>query len=173
MDIKARLAEEHSKSLTHKIVASVGNDKERFNELILIFLGDDRRLAQRASWPLSYVLIRYPHLLNPYFDVFIEKLDDGNNHPAIIRNILRVLQEIDIPETYHGVLVDKSFKFILSETQPAAIRAFALTVASRICKPYPELVNELRLILNELAVLPQLPSMRSRLKKALKELAAV
>lgn len=173
MDIRSRLEAEHSKILTTAIVKFVGDDKKRFKELMSIFLEGEYRLTQRAAWPLSYVVIEHPKLLNPYFEKFVKKLETGGNHPAIARNILRVLQEIEIPEKYQGLLIDVSFKFIMNETETAAVRAFAITVAAKICKNYPELKNELLLILKELSVLPQLPSMTSRIKKALKDMKRV
>jgi hypothetical protein len=173
MNIKERLEQEHSKTLTTAIVNYVGEDKKRFKELMQIFLNGEYRLTQRAAWPLSYLAIDHPTLLEPYLDVFIKKLDDEKAHPAVARNILRVLQSIEIPEKHQGHLIDKSFKLIMSEMQPAAIRAFSITVASKISKHYPELKNELLIILNELNALPQLPSMKSRIKMALKELKTV
>jgi len=173
MNIKERLEAEHSKTLTTSIVKFVGDDKKRFKELMDIFLKGEYRLTQRAAWPLSYIVIEHPSLLNPYFEKFIQKLGDPTNHPAIPRNVFRVLQEIEIPEKFQGVLIDLSFKIIMNETEPAAVRAFAITVAAKICKNYPELKNELLIILKELSSLPQLPSMTSRIKKALKELKSL
>ena len=170
MNIRERLAAEHSKTLTTAVVNYVGEDKKRFKELITIFFKGESHLKQRAAWPLSYIVINHPKLLEPYFDDFIEKLNDVAAHPAIARNIFRVLQEIKIPEKYEGILVDKAFKVIMSEMQPAAVRAFAITVAAKISKQYPELKNELLIILKELGSMPQLPSMKSRIKMALKEL---
>ena len=170
MDIAKRLEAEHSKSLTLVIVKYVGDDKTRFKELMDIFFKGEYRLTQRAAWPLSYIAIEHTHLLKPYFDKFIKKLDDASAHPAISRNIYRVLKEIEIPEKYQGVLVDKTFKVIMSELQPAAVRAFAITVAAKICKSYPELKKELLILLKELGAMPQLPSMKARIKMALKEL---
>ncbi|WP_317898110.1 hypothetical protein [Aurantibacillus circumpalustris] len=173
MDIRERLEAEHSKSLTLAIVKFIGDDKKRFKELMTIFLNGEYRLTQRSAWPLSYIVIDHPELLQPYFDVFLQKLNDESQHPAIARNIFRVLQEIKIPEKYEGILIDKAFKIIMSEMQPAAVRAFAITVAAKISKQYPELKNEFLIILKELGSLPQLPSMRSRIKMALKELKTV
>lgn len=170
MDIKTCLEEEHSKRLTLAIVGYVGGDKARFKELMSVFLRGDYRLTQRAAWPLSHIVILDPALLKPYFRAFISKLDDTSAHPAIARNIYRVLQAIEIPEKYHAELVDRTFRVISSEKQPAAIRAFAITVAARVCQPYPELRGELLLILQEMNTLPQQPAVRSRVKKALKEL---
>lgn len=173
MNIRERLEAEHSKTLTTAIVNYIGSDKKRFKELMNIFFGGEYRMTQRAAWPMSYVAIEQPQLLDPYFDKLIKQLQMPDNHPAIARNILRVLQEIEIPEKYWGALVDLSFKIIISETQPAAIRAFAITVAAKISKNYPELKNELLMILKELNSFPQLPSMKSRIKKALKELKSL
>ena len=170
MNIRERLEAEHSKTLTTAIVNYVGEDKKRFKELMTIFFKAESRLTQRAAWPMSYIVINHPTLLEPYFDDFIEKLNDETAHPAIARNIFRVLQEIEIPEKYEGFLIDRSFKVSMSEMQPAAVRAFAITVASKISKHYPELKNEFLIILKELGSMPQLPSMKSRIRKALKEL---
>lgn len=173
MNIRERLEAEHSKTLTATIVKYVGDDKNRFKELMTLFFDGEYRLAQRAAWPLSYIAIEHPKLLNPYFEKFVKKLETPGNHPAIARNILRVLQEIDIPENYQGLLIDVSFRIIMNETETAAVRAFAITVAAKISKNYPELKNELLIILKELSALPQLPSMTSRIKKALKDLKRV
>lgn len=171
MNIKERLEAEHSKTLTIAIVNYVGEDKLRFKMLMDIFLGSDYRLTQRSAWPLGYIALEHPKLLTPYFSRFIKKLDDPSAHPGIFRNIFRVLQGIEIPEKYQGMVVDRAFKAIMSETQPAAVRAFAITTAANICRQYPELKQELLVILQELNAFPQLPSLRSRIKKALKDLA--
>jgi hypothetical protein len=132
MDIKKRLEEEHSKTLTTAIVNFIGDDKKRFKILMDIFLQGEYRLTQRAAWPLSYVVIDHPDLVKPYFGKLIKKLQEPGAHPAIARNIFRMFQEVEIPEKHLGVLIDLCFKFIMNETKPAAIRAFAITVASRI-----------------------------------------
>ena len=170
MDIAARLEAEHSKSLTTAIVAYVGEDKKRFAVLMKVFLKGESRVSQRAAWPLSFIAEKEPKLMMPYFDQLIKKLEQRNQHPAIARNILRSFQQIDIPEKHHGLLVDLCFAFIIDQTCPAAIRAFAITVATNICRLYPELKNELYLVLTELNQFPQLPAVKSRTKLSLKSL---
>jgi hypothetical protein len=173
MNIKLRLGEEHSKNLTLAIVNFIGQDKKRFKELMTVFFGGDHRLTQRAAWPFSFVAIAHPELLKPYFGKLVAKLKEGDAHPAIARNILRTFQEVDVPEKFQGELVDICFKCIMSEMKPIAIRAFAMSVAARICKHYPELKNELLLILKDLALLPQTPAIKVRIKSALKQLRTV
>jgi hypothetical protein len=170
MNLKTRLENEHSKSLTLAIIKYVGDDARRFKILMDLVLGSDTLLSQRASWPLSSIAIDHPELLKPYVSKLIKKLAEPTNHPAVNRSILRICQEVDIPEKYWGTLVDLSFKFILTESEPIATRAFAISVAARICKHYPELKNELLLILNDLLEQPHAPAISVRIKYALKEL---
>lgn len=173
MNIRERLEAEHSKTVTLAVVSYIGRDKKRFRELMTILLDGEYRLTQRAAWPLSHVAIEHPELIAPYYAKLIQKLESPNEHPAIARNILRIFQECPVPEKHWGSLIDICFKFIMSETKPAAIRAFAITVASRICRHFPELRNELILMLRELSAIPQLPAVKQRTKLALKELQAV
>jgi hypothetical protein len=170
MKIQSLLEQGHTKELTTRIVNYIGNDKTRFKELMQIFLKGEYRLTQRAAWPLSYSALEHPNLVKPYYGKLIDKLIDPKQHPAIARNILRLFQETEIPEKYRGKLLDACFRFIPGETYPIAIRAFAITVASKICQPYPELKNELAILLRELMEFKQTPALNVRIKRALKEL---
>ncbi len=170
MDIEKKLLSEHSKAVANVIIKYVGHDKERFSELFSIFIKGDYRLTQRAAWPLSYILIANPKWLGGIMPALIKKLRQPNNHPAITRNILRIFQEAEIPEKHQGEVVDFCLRVIPSEHYPAAIRAFAITVAANICKHYPELSRELQLLLNGMAQLPQQPAIRVRIKTAQKQL---
>jgi hypothetical protein len=170
MDILQKLSSGHNKAITNAIVKYIGDDKERFAELVNLFLKGDYRITQRAAWPLGYVAIENPGLVKLYIGRFIKKLGEPGLHPAIPRNILRVFQTMDIPEKYRGSLLDICIRYITSENIPVAIRAFAITTAANICKHYPELKNELLIILNELGSLPQTPALRVRIKFALKAL---
>lgn len=171
MNIKARLEAEHSKTLTMAIVTYIGHDKKRFKELMTIFLQGDYRLAQRAAWPLSYVCIAEPALVKPYCAKLIRLLDEPGHHPAIRRNILRLFQDVDIPEQHQGPLLDACLRIIQNASQPVAIIAFAITTATRLCRPFPELRTELLIVLRHMAQYPQTAAITVRIKKALKDLS--
>jgi hypothetical protein len=171
MDLRKQLEGTHSKASTEAIVRYIGGDRIKFAALLEIFLNGEQRLSQRAAWPLSYVGTEHPELIAAHLPELIEKLREDNTHDAIRRNILRALQETEVPEKFQGLVVDHCFRFIRNEMLAVAIRAFAITVATQICKKYPELAEELRFLLLEISALPHSPAISVRIKKALKELS--
>ena len=144
MDIKAALIREHSSAMRDKIVAYVGDDKKRFEELIFLMLTSEYRVAQRAAWPVSYCVENYPELIKPWLQKMIKKLDEKNIHDAIKRNSLRILQTVNIPEKLCGELYNKCYKFLHDINEPIAIRVFSLSVMENISTKYPELKGEVQ-----------------------------
>lgn len=170
MDIEQALSEAHSKTQTNKILKFIGNDAKRFKNLVTVFLKGEGNIPQRAAWPLSFAVIEHPELIKPHYASLIKKLQQPGTHPAVPRNILRLFQEVEIPEKYHGTLVDVCINFITDIKHPIAVRAFAITVSAKICRQYPELKNELTMILDELKKYPQQPAIRVRIKSAFKQM---
>jgi hypothetical protein len=148
MDIRAALVKEHSKAQTVQIVEYIGDDSERFEVLLDIFLHDDElRIVQRAAWPISYIGEKYPNLILPYTEKLFSLLDK-KVHDAVKRNILRAYRHLDFPEKYDEIIVDHCFQIILRK-EAIAIKAFAMDILGRVCKRYPDLEAELALIIKE------------------------
>jgi hypothetical protein len=68
---------------------------------------------------------------------------------AVKRNIARLLQHVEIPRRLAGKVYAHCVDLIDDADEPVAVRAFALTVAARIAKSEPDLMNELRLIVRK------------------------
>lgn len=149
MNLRDKILTEHSKSQTSKIVKWIGNSQERFDELFNLFLKDDHRVTQRAAWPLSYAVRSHPKLINKHLGKLIKNLRKAGLHDAIKRNTVRILQDIEIPKRYHGEIMDICFNYIQSPTEAVAIKAFSLTVLSNLLPLYPEIKNELKLVIEE------------------------
>jgi len=149
MDLLQLIQEEHSKSQCDKIVAYIGNDKKKFAWLMKIFLTGENRDVQRAAWPLSYCVQAHPHLVEPYFKELLNMLEKPGVHNAVQRNITRLLQTVTIPKRYQGKVMDTCFGFIESHDTPVAIKAFSLTILEKLSKDYPDILPELKLIIEE------------------------
>ncbi|MEJ7624705.1 MAG: hypothetical protein WKF34_11995 [Pyrinomonadaceae bacterium] len=149
MDIRAALLTEHSLQRTASVVNYIGGDPGKFKELMRLFLGDNYRLTQRAAWALSYCAENTPELVSPYVGTLIKQLENRSAHNAVRRNVARLLQFVDIPERLRGRAFEACYRLVDDPAQPVAVRAFALTVAARVAEHSPELLDELRLIVEK------------------------
>jgi hypothetical protein len=149
MDLLKLLHEEHSKKQTDRIVKYIGADKKRFSGLMKLFFKGEYRITQRAAWPMSNCVIRHPVLINPYFKPLLNNLARKDVPIAVIRNTVRLLQDVNIPKIYHGLVMNACFEFIQSMETAIAVKAFSLTILSNLSMEYPEIRGELKLIIEE------------------------
>jgi|SRR6266496_576200 len=169
MDLRQTILAEHSKANCNAIVKWVGNSQKRFDELFNLFLNSEYRINQRAAWPLSYCVIDHPNFISKHFSRLVKNLLKPGIHDSVKRNTVRLLQHIGIPKKFHGEIMDICFHYIGSPGEPVAIKAFSLSILQELSKDYPEIKNEIKLIIEE-----QWPyetaAFRTRAKKFLKTL---
>lgn len=168
MNLREEILRELSIAQYKKIVAYVGNDKKRFAELIYLFLGDEYRVTQRATWAITHCAEKYPSLILPHLKKIVSRLE--NPAPAAVkRNIIRIFQWIEIPENLQGRVAEMCFRFLCSKDEAIAVKVFSMTVLHNLSKLHPGLKNELRSAIEE-----QMPyasaGFKSRGKKILKAL---
>jgi hypothetical protein len=149
MDLRQTILAEHSKANCNKITKWVGNSQQRFTELFNLFLNSEYRVNQRAAWPLSYCVIDHPELISPHLVKLVKNLHKPGIHDSIKRNTVRILQHIDIPKKFHGEIIDICFRYISSAHEPVAVKAFSLTILQNLSQQYPEIKNEVKLIIEE------------------------
>ena len=149
MDLRQTILADHSKATCNKIVKWVGNSQERFDELFNLFLNAEYRVNQRAAWPLSYCVIDHPGLISPHLVKLVKNLHKQSIHDSIKRNTVRLLQHIDIPKKLHGEIMDTCLRYISSPDEPVAVKAFSLSILQNLSKQYPEIKNEVKLIIEE------------------------
>ena len=167
MKLQEMLLAEHSKKQCDKIVKYIGNDATRFAALMQLFFRGEYRVTQRAAWPMSYCVRKYPALIQPYFNRLINNLRKKGLHDSVVRNTVRILQDVDIPKQYHGKLMSICFDFIQSNETPVAVKAFSLTILENMCTSYPEIFPELKLVIEERWE-HETAAFRSRAKKILR-----
>lgn len=149
MNLRQEILKEHSKAQCDKIVNWIGASQQKFDELFELFLNDEYRVTQRAAWPLSYAVIQHPEFIKKNFAKLIDNLKEPNLHDAIKRNSVRLLQEVNIPKKFHGEVMAICFGFVESPTEAVAIKTFSLTVLSNLSKQYPEILPEIKLLVQE------------------------
>ncbi|WP_233873558.1 hypothetical protein [Dyadobacter sp. CY323] len=138
-----------SKSLATRVAEYACSSENAFKELIHCYLSEDHKLAQRAAYSLSIAARKKIDLMQPYVGILVDQLKRNDVHDAVIRNSARILEEIEIPEQFHGEVMDACFGFIQNRQTAIAIRAFSLTILYRLSLIYPEIKNELCYIIVE------------------------
>jgi len=169
MDLREEVLKEHSKKQVLKIAAWIGNNEDRFRQFLHIFLNDEYRVVQRISWVLSVVAETHPGLVEKNIGRIVKELDAPDIHVAVKRNVIRVMQFLNIPVKHRARVFDHCISYIADPNETIAVRCFAMTVAAKIANYYPELFIELEQTIN-LLIKDSTPGLRARAKMVLKEI---
>lgn len=137
-------------------------------ELVNCALDKDHLLSSRAMWVLGHCSDIDYGALKKYHDKLIKNLATPGLHNGVIRNTLRLYQQHPVPDKHHSFLLDKCYEYIKDPSEAIAVRAFAMTVVFSISKPYPELLDELKMVLMHPDSHEESPGIRSRVKSILK-----
>jgi hypothetical protein len=147
MNLREQILKEHSRENCDAIVAWVGNNQKRFDELFSLFANDEYRVVQRSAWPVSYCVEAHPTFIKRHFSTLLKNIKKPNIPDAVKRNTVRILQCIDIPEEYHGDIMNTCFDFVQSMQEKPAVKMFSLVVLEKLAALYPEIKPELILII--------------------------
>ena len=167
MDIEKEILAVRSKEQVDKFVKWVGKDKKRFKQLMEYFLQGEEQLAKKAAWIIGHSAEYYPDLISPWLKPMIKIMQKPGVHGAVKRNVVRILQFVDIPGSLKGSVANLCFELISSIDEPIAVRTFSMTVLAKIAQEEPELRKELEIIVRQM--LPYAtPAFRAQAKKILK-----
>jgi len=142
MQIKAQLLTEHSKKNTDRIRKYIGTNERKLAQLMNCFFANEYQVSQRAAMVVSAVFDNSPELIVPFTHQLIDHLLTETFHIAIKRNIIRILQFVEIPEEKVSVVFDHCLQNIVSKNEPIAVKGFSMKVLNNICDHFPELKHE-------------------------------
>ncbi len=170
MNLEFEIQKEHSKHQSVEIANWVGNDERRFAELMGLFLTGDYRIVQRSSWIVSLCVEQHPALITPWLSKTVNRAAEKNIHNAVKRNVVRLLQFVEIPRVLQGKVTNLCFDFLQDLKTPISIKAFSMTVLANIAKQEPDLKKEIKLVIEQMLPYGS-AGIRSRGKKVLKLLS--
>lgn len=147
MNLEQILSESYSKAVTQKVIEEMIAKPKGITELMLLFQGKNQHISNYAGWIISYLGEKKPELLHKYLPIIIQKLESKENSQAIIRNIFRTLQFVEIPEKLEGFVLTKGFEFLNNNNSSIAVKVFSMSVLFNLSKKYTEIQNELKLSL--------------------------
>jgi hypothetical protein len=168
-DLGTEILREHSKRQTLKIARWVGDDPQRFKQLMDLFLNGDYYTTQRAAWIVSTCADDHPELIGPWLKRMIGRMQDPKVHDAVRRNVLHILKYVEIPRPLQGIVATLCFDYLSSLNAPVAVKSFSLNVLGRMAEHEPDLRRELGLIVQQMLPYGR-PAIQSSGRNVLKKL---
>ena len=141
------------------------------NDLLVHALNKNQMISNRAMWVLNHCADLNFERIKPFLVKLIHHLKNRNLHSGVVRSILRIFQEQRVPKKYESFMLDKCFEYIKNPNEAIAVRAYAMTVVYNISKPYPELLNELYIVLMHLNIEHESAGIINRSKHILNNIA--
>jgi len=142
MSVLDILSGKQSKSKVLKALAYIDGSAAIFAAFISEFMKAEARESQKLAWVLGSIVDEHPTLLIPHVNNLLIKLKSPS-HAAVKRNILRALNNRNVPLIQLGLLADLCFNFLEDTDETIAVRAFSMSILYRICLVEPELSLEL------------------------------
>jgi len=149
MSIEALISQlkvEHSKKNTTFIIEEISENKYSLTDVFMVIKDNQPLFSQRASWIISTISDNNPQLLMAHYQELIT-LIDRRYHDATLRAVFRVLSKININENEQGFVFEAGATLLANKKTATAIKIWIIDVLLKIARPYPELQNELIMIL--------------------------
>lgn len=158
------------KSDIHIFINQVYSNDISISELFANIKQDDRERVLNALWILREISPKYGSIILSYFENLIKLLEYFREDEAVIRNVISIFQNLEFNDPNDGIVLEYAFKYLQENRWAIAVKVFSMTVAFNICKKYPELLTDLKLLIEDNLKLfgPESPAIRSRGNKLLK-----
>lgn len=163
------LAKGQSKHTVQAIVAYIGNDADRFADLLKVVLSGSPKTATLSTWSMSYCVEYFPELLNKHYPALLKTASQKNVSDAVKRSVVRALQFATIPKRYQGRVVELCVGILEDKKETIATRVFAMSVLANLVQENPALKDEVILLIED-GIPYASPAYISRSKKILKQL---
>ncbi len=149
MYITQVLATGRSKAIVAEVLDYIGSDPDKLSELMSLVLGVDETLAINSSWVLYHALDVETLDFAPYVTDSIAPMMHPA-HPMIERGLLKMFWTVDRwPEERYSEIIDHMMSTIMDTKSMIAAQALSMEALWKHLQPYPELLDELMIVVEE------------------------
>lgn len=167
INYRDRLSERIGMTEIHKICREVEDDNEGIQELYNLIYDKDDTIAYQAIWTLGHISSERNKWLYDKQNKLIDKVM-ACQHSGKRRLLLNLIFRQPLSNPPRVDFLDFCMERMLSKQELPGVQMFCMKLAYEMCRPIPELLQELRTLLDimEPALLP--PSMQAVRKNVLK-----
>jgi hypothetical protein len=96
---------------------------------------------------ISLIAEDHPVMIQDWLPQMIEKVNQANAPVAVKRNVVRLMQFVEIPAYIQGEAMNLCFRLLTDPKETVAVQCFSMTVLFNLSKTYPEISRELKMII--------------------------
>lgn len=133
-----------SRLVADMLVTDIGNNKNKFAEMMELALRDEYPLSMRAARVIALCVENNNSLIEPHLQKIIDVLDKIGIE-GVKRSFLKIFAEVrlNLNEDMLGILTDRSFAWLANPKEAIAIRYYAIDILIKVVELYPEIKVEL------------------------------
>lgn|SRR5690554_2008766 len=167
MNLKARLSRRMGMYDIQAIIFIVQNDPARKQELYEYLLDPDDKIGYNAAWAMTHFSLHDNKWLYDKQDELADALLTCE-HPGKRRLLLTLLYRQPMAHPPRMDLLDFCLERMISKRELPAVQSLCMKLAYELCRPIPELLQELKITLEMMEHDALMPSTRSARKNVLK-----
>jgi hypothetical protein len=140
-----------SRLIADMLVADIGDDRDKFAEMMMLSFRDEYPLSMRAARVIALCVENNTTLIIPHLQRMVDTIDTISVE-GVKRSFLKIFAEmpVELNEDMLGILTDRSFNWLVDPKEAIAIRYYAIDILVKVVKLYPEIKIELTESLNSL-----------------------
>lgn len=169
MDFETKLSQRIGMDDIHEIVLLVEHDDRQKQRLYDLVIGDDETVGYHAAWIFTHVSSKGNEWLYVKQDELIDEVLSCK-HGGKRRVILNLLYKQPQANPPRVDFLDFCLEKMISRQELPGVRSLCLKLAYELCRPIPELMQELKMVL-EIMEPDCEPSMRTVRKSILKAIS--
>lgn len=169
-DFPKALTERFGKDFVNKIVESIRQYPEDFGVIYSLIAWDEEKIAWRAAWVCERLSEQYPEWFMPHYGEITDRLI-ASAYPGLRRCLLYILYTLPVPGDFPLGLYDYCIRRMLAPDEAIANQALCIKLAHKLGTAEPELLNELKVYLENAEPEYYSAGVKSVIKNTLKQLA--
>lgn len=167
MHLKSELSQRIGIKDIQEIVSFVKDNNKRKQDLYHLLYDEDETVAYQAAWVFFHFDKTELQWLYPKQNELIDEVlvcQHGGKRRLLLNLILRQ----PVPESPRMDFLDFCMERMISKDELPGVQSLCMKMAYEICRPFPELIQELKQMLEIMEPDLLLPSMRAVRKNTLK-----
>ncbi|TAJ09420.1 hypothetical protein DMA11_19950 [Marinilabiliaceae bacterium JC017] len=149
MDFEEQLIDRWNSAGFNQIAKDNCHSAEVVAKLFSLTTHKNHKIAWRSAYLVDQIHDLAPEMVTPYLPRIAEALPALTNQ-SVKRHFARILVQHDLSELADGRLLDACFTWLTQQDTPIAVKAHCMQILFNLTKIYPELIPELKIVLEEL-----------------------